>query len=134
MLKLCLFQLNFEFEFVYWPFLVVRPAESISSSFFLNQIYYFNNFHWCVLCFLLLTSSYSVEKLYCFYVRYQLFHLLSSRFSLLCPFVVISFQFSYNAIGCDRWLDLLRKRGIPSWVLCPSLQNRWLWYIQYVSG
>jgi hypothetical protein len=30
-----------------------------------------------------------------------------SKFSLLCPFLVVSFQFPYNAIGCNRWLDLL---------------------------
>jgi hypothetical protein len=57
-----------------------------------------------------------------------------SRFPLLCPFVVVSFPFPYIAIGCDLWWDLLRRRGIPGWVLCPLLQNGWLWYIQCVSG
>jgi hypothetical protein len=79
--------------YVYWPFLVVRPAESFSSSnfFFLHKISYFNNFH-CALCFLSLMSSYSVEKLYCFYVRYQFFHLLSSTLSMCSHFVSVSLQ------------------------------------------
>jgi hypothetical protein len=48
-------------------------------------------------------------------------------------FLVVSFPFPYIAIGCDLWWDFLRRRGIPGWVLCPLLQNGWLWYIQCVK-
>jgi hypothetical protein len=57
-----------------------------------------------------------------------------SSFPLWCSFVVVSLQFPYSVIGCEHWLDLLRRNGILSWVLCLSLHNGWLWYIQYFQN
>jgi hypothetical protein len=78
--------------------------------------------------FLHIIFLFSVEKSYFFHELDQYFSISffrPSRFHLLCPFVVVSFPLPYNAIECGLWWDLMRRRGIPGWVLCPSLQNGW---------
>jgi hypothetical protein len=71
---------------------------------------------------------YSFEKSYFFHELDQLFH-ISFIMSICNRFL----PFPCNAIKCVLWWNLLR-RSIAGWVLCPWLQNGWLWYIQCVSG